>query len=503
MNKKSKIQSLDLCRPPSVSRETNPPPKSPNVSRETLYRQYAAAQFSNFNMGWNPANATVNEEIESSSVVMRARIRQLVRDNPHFSNAVMISSAYIVGSGIAYQSKVVDAEGNLQKKINQYIEDKYNWFLDGMDIAGRLHGYDFQDLDIRQTCENGEFLNIRHIDRKSEMPLKYQAVEPDSLAGYATGQGKTNEISQGIEYNPHTYQAFRYHFIDDTGKDYSKPADQIVHGFHPLRPNQLRGISPWASGVLLADAFRQYIGSELQRKAMAARYLGIVQSPNIDRWQGDLVESSKDPYPKLEGIENASMLYTNLGETVTFPTPPNDSGIADMSKLMLEMYSVACGGLPYELISGDYGSMSFSTAKIKRTDFKTTLKPVIARFCRQQCEPIKRDFFRFGVLSGYLDLPGYWDNPQFYEKGVWQSPGMEPVDLMREVKATIDEIKARLRSPQEYIRSRGADPEKVLAEIAEFKEMAEDKGLTYEEAVEDISTMMQQNPAKLNEVGKK
>jgi len=503
MNKKSKIQSLDLCRPPQASPGA-PPPKLSRAPGE-VHRQYAAAQFSNFTMGWNPANATVNEEIESSSDVMRARIRQLVRDNPHFSNGVKISSAYIVGSGIAYQSKVTDEEGNLLKKINQYIEDKYLWFLDSMDIGGRLHGYDFQDLDIRQTCEGGEFLNNRHIDRKAEMPLKYQAVESDSLAGWNQGgygsQAKT-EISQGVEYDPFTYRALKYHFTDDRGKNYSKPADQVIHGFHSLRPNQLRGISPWASGVLLADAFQQYIGSELQRKAMAARHLGIVQSPNIDRWQADLSESPKVPYPKLEGIANASMLYTNLGETVTFQTPTSDAGISDMAKLMLEMYSVATG-IPYELLTHDYGTMSFSTAKIKRTDYKVELKPVIARFCRQQCEPIKRDFFRFGVLSGYLDLPGYWDNPQFYEKGVWQSPGMEPVDLMREVKATIDEIKARLRSPQEYIRSRGADPEKVLAEIAEFKEMAEDKGLTYEEAVEDISTMMQQNPAKLDEVGKK
>jgi len=486
-----KIKALDI-RP---TRPRHAPSKSFAPSPQPGARQYAAAQYTSMTGAWSPGSATVNEELLSSAVLVRDRVRQLVRDNPHFQRATRRTADFLVGSGIRYQSKIVDEDGNLLKKLNQYIEDRYDWWLEKkrFDIAGHLHGYDFQTLDSYQNSECGEFLLIRRIDTKAEMPLKYQTIEPDQLIGYeATG---SNETSMGIEYNPNTWQRVRFHFLDDAGRAFSVPAEQIVHGFHTLRSNQLRGISPFTAGVLIADAFGQYVGSELSRKAMAARYLGIVQSPDPLRFQRGL--STNTAGTKLEEVENASFQYLQPTETITFPTPPNDAGIADFTKIMLEMYSVATG-IPYEVLTQDYGNMSFSTAKIKRTDFRNELKPAFARYVRTQCEPIKQDFFRFGTLSGYLDLPGYEKNPMFYQRGVWQSPGMEPVDLLREVKATIEEIKAGLRAPQDYIRAYGGDPEDVLQQISNFKKIAMDiYGIDLDAGMGNASTMMQQNPAKI------
>jgi capsid protein len=227
---------------------------------------------------------------------------------------------------------------------------------------------------------------------------------------------------------------------------------------------------------------------------MAARWLAFVKSPDPLKFQIGLETS--DTGSKLEDIENATIQYLNPLEDITFPQLPNDAGIKEFSELMLQMYSVS-SGIPYEILTQDYGSMSFSTAKIKRTDFKNELKPAQNRFVRWHCVPILKDFFRYGVLSGYLDLPGYESDPLYYQRGIWQLPGMEPVDPLREVKAIIEEIKTGLRSPQEYIRSRGADPDEVLAMIAEFRDMAKEYDLNLDAALSGASTMMANNPAKL------
>jgi capsid protein len=73
---------------------------------------------------------------------------------------------------------------------------------------------------------------------------------------------------------------------------------------------------------------------------------------------------------------------------------------------------------------------------------------------------------------------------------------MESIDPGRETKAMIDQIRARLRSPQEIITSRGRDPEDVVNEIAAFRQMCEAKGLNMEEV---ISTALANNPAAVEE----
>jgi capsid protein len=180
------------------------------------------------------------------------------------------------------------------------------------------------------------------------------------------------------------------------------------------------------------------------------------------------------------------------------PTVPADTGLSDFSRIVLQMYSVATG-IPYEALTQDYGSMSFSTAKIKRTDLKNEIKPAQRRFIRWQCQPIMEDFFKYGILSGYLDLSEAAGLN--YTEGIWQPPGFEPVDPLREVKAVIEEIKAGLRSPQEYIRTRGGDPEEVLAEISEFKSLSESYGLNFDAALTQASTMMANAPSKIDNDG--
>ena len=300
----SKIRSLDLRKKPN---------------QKIKKRQYAAAQYTAMTGDWTPANSTVNDEISSSSHLIRARIRQLVRDNPHFHRAVKLTSAYIVGSGIRYQSQVKNSEGDLDNELNQYIEDKYEQWLDEMDVANRLHGYEFQDLCCRQLSECGEFLLVRRLEKSNEygkMPLRYQIIEPDSLAGLSLTSQGGNEISQGVEYDPYTFRAIRYHFLDDYGRQYSLPASDVIHKYHSLRPNQLRGISDFASGILLADAFRNYIDSELARKAMAARWLAFVKSPDPLKFQMGL-EADLNTGTKLEDIENATIQYLNPMEDIT------------------------------------------------------------------------------------------------------------------------------------------------------------------------------------------
>ncbi len=145
------------------------------------------------------------------------------------------------------------------------------------------------------------------------------------------------------------------------------------------------------------------------------------------------------------------------------------------------MLSVATGA-PYELISGDYQGLNFSTARIVRNDFSQQLRPIAVRHIRQFGLPTIRKAIETAVLSGKLSLPGYWRNRRRYEESEWQPPGMEAVDPLREAKSQIEAIAYGLKSPQEVARERGRDLEDIYNEIKTAQDLAREKGLVFERA---------------------
>jgi capsid protein len=202
--------------------------------------------------------------------------------------------------------------------------------------------------------------------------------------------------------------------------------------------------------------------------------------------------TTDDNGQKIEELENAIIEYLRPGEKIDLASNPRPgANFAPFVRLILTMLAVTTN-VPYEMLTGDYQGLNYSTGKMVRNDFQQQLRPVVNRHIRQFCDPIAKSFMDEAVLSGKLALPGYFTNPRQYWNFEWQPPGMETIDPGRETKARIDEIKTRLRSPQEIIKSRGRDPEAVVNEIAEFKRLCESKGLTMEET---ISTAMANNPA--------
>ena len=103
------------------------------------YEQYAAAKTTRLTGDWSPLNTNVNELIKNSSPTVRARVRQLVRDFPYFSNAVNIIVDYTVGQGIVFQSKVHKVNGDLDQKNIDRIESAFRTWMDNCDIAGKMH----------------------------------------------------------------------------------------------------------------------------------------------------------------------------------------------------------------------------------------------------------------------------------------------------------------------------------------------------------------------------
>jgi lambda family phage portal protein len=415
---------------------------------------------------------------------------------------VKASVDYTVGEGITYQARVKTPEGKLDRKTNQKIEDAFSRWADEADISGKLHYYEIMRLAKRQDVEPGEFLIVKTLskNRNRQSPFALQMFEADWLASSKDGSIREYvEIDQGIEYNKFTGEVYAYHFVDPDGwgKTIRIEADKVLHGFEMLRPGQLRGISPLAAGVLVAHSLSEYMGTEIDAAKMAAKYLAMIKTANVSAFQAGMGATlDADTNQKIESLEGAIIQYMRPGEEVTLATNPRPgTNFPPFVKLVLCMFS-AIAGVPYEIISCDYGGLNYSVSRTVRNDFAAQLKPIARRHIRQFCLKTQVPAINWLVMAGSLSLPGFDRDPYHYLRSEWKPPGMESLDPLKENKAHNDGIKGGIRSPQEVVRARGRELEDVYREIADAKDLAEEMGLSFEE---ETSTALANNPAALGD----
>ncbi|HBJ74417.1 MAG TPA: phage portal protein [Syntrophaceae bacterium] len=472
---------------------------------------YAAAKTTRMTGAWSIMNPNVNDIIGMSSPAIRSRIRQLMRDFPYLARAANVIVDYSVGRGIIFQSKAKSATGKIDKRRVQAIEDAIKWWMDEADAAGKLHYYEIMRLAKRQDLESGEFLLVKTYPKTPNrfLPYALQVYEADWLSGthdnYGAGgigmaaNAGDKETRQGIEYEKLTGRVTGFWFRDPYygGNEVYVPADQVIHGFDMMRPQQLRGVSPFAPGVLLAHDLSDYMDAEIDTAKMAAKYLAFVKTgdPTFRQSFSTTGTAADGTSQKIETMENAIIEYLRPGEEVQIASH-NRPGqtFAPFVRLILTMLSITTGA-PYELISGDYQGLNFSTARIVRNDFTQQLLPISMRHIRQFAMPSVRTAIDMAVLSGKLTLPGYSQDPRRYLESEWQPPGMEAVDPLREAKSQIEAISFGLKSPQEVARERGRDLEDIYEEIQTAQEMAKEMGLVFTAADKSEKS----NPAAIME----
>jgi len=473
-------------------------------------QRYAAAKPSRLEhqtyLGWM---RDFNSLIEAANPRLRERVRRLVRDFPPFVRAINAHAAFVVGQGARFQSQVDDENGQPDLKTRRLIENRFRRWMEKASVDGRMHFYDCQRLALRQRLECGEFFfAFRSPKNPGRHPLALQFIEPDRVQGglevKPTRPGAI--VWQGIEFDPDTGERFAYHLL----KDQYPPRyqwgyetvdnDRLTHGYEVLRPGQLRGVTVFAPVIILADCMFDYIDAELDAAKMAAKWLGFVTSSDPLNFQ---MKRARPGQPglnetRLEDIENCVIEYLQTGEEIKLAGASGrvNDGFDRFTNFVLRMVGISLGS-PYEILSGDYSGVNYSTARMSRQDYNMFLEP--ERFWLETTvnHPVFREWLRWEALTENY-LPGYFRDPGHYEPAMWVPAGMPSPDPLKEGKADIDNIKCGLDSPQSIILSRGGDPEQVLEELAEWQRLLEEKGVTLD--MGQVSTAMQANPAKLEEL---
>lgn len=478
-------------------------------------QRYAAARPSRLEstsyLGWM---RDFNSLIEAANPRLRERVRGLVRNFPPFVRAINTQAAFVVGKGARFQSLVKDDRGQAEAELRKKIETRFRRWMEAASIDGRQHFYECQRLALRQRLETGEFfVAFRSPKGRGRHPLALQFIEPDRVQGGLDVQPTRADsvVWQGIEFDAGTGERFAYHVLKEQYPPRYEwgyevvPAEDMIHGFQTLRPCQLRGVTVFAPAIILADSMHDYMEAELDAAKMAAKWLAFVTSADPKGFQfsrgiAGMAAPAEDA--RIEEFENGIIEYLRTGEDIKFADSPArvGDGFDRFTSFVLRMVAITLSP-PYELLSGDYSGVNYSTARMSRQDYNMFLEPERFWLEHEFNRKVFRRWLHWEAMGddSYLRDAGYFKDPARFEEAMWVPAGMPSPDPLREGKADIDNIKSGLDSPQGVILSRGGDPESVLEELAEWQRLMNEKGVSLDPG--GVSTAMQTNPDKLDELG--
>jgi lambda family phage portal protein len=421
-------------------------------------------------MHWNARGTSANEELYGGLATLRARSRDLVRNNAWANRAVRAITTRVIGTGI--RARLPPGE----------VAQTWGWWAGSpaCDAEGRNNFYGIQARAMRSVIESGEILVRKVLTSEPRMPLRLQLLEPDFLDETKDGPvpGSDHYQVQGIEFDGRGvrvgYWIFRNHPGDRYARDNWKsdfvPASDILHVFRDERPGQVRGL-PWGySSFLRLRDWDQYVDAELMRKKVASALVGFVH--DIAGEAVPPTSSTTDNPPEVQDFEPATWETLPAGKTIEFSHPPVTDGFDEFASAMLREIATAYG-ITFEMISGDYSKVNFTSGRMGRLEVAAemaTWQQTIA--INGICLGVWRWFSEVATLSGTIRTR----RPPPPDR--WIAPQTEMIDPGREVAARIARVRAGFSTLSDEIMADGEDPDAMLAQHAADDQTLDDLKLT-------------------------
>ena len=458
------------------------------------FRMYAAAKQSRLTSGWGQTQTSADAELITSLRTLRARCRQLVRDAAFAKRAKIIVINNIVGSGIGLQAQVMTSRGNLNKTINDSIEESWNLWAraDNCHTGGSLHFSDFERALIGQVFEAGEVFIRKHYKSfgDSSIPFSLELIEAERVIDeYQPSPLSQNaSVRMGIETDeyrrPIAYWIRKLHpgEIRFTAQDIDMiervPAEQIIHLHIIDRWPQTRG-EPWLHAVIRRlNDMDGYSEAEIVAARAAASYMGMIET------QEGYGEEQPDGSREI-ALEPGIVERLDPGEKFNFINPNRPNSAMDSFMRMMLREVAAGSGLSYESLSRDYSQSNYSSSRLALIDDRDLWRTLQQWFIRSFREPVHRDWLQQAVLAKAVSgirVDEYALNPEKFSSVRFKPRGWSWVDPTKEVDAYKEAVRAGFITVGDVISLTGGgkDLEDLLKERRQELDMMTEADLLFD-----------------------
>ena len=444
------------------------------VALGLLARNYEGASIGRRTSGWRSSISDANAAMGPSLARLREVARDLVRNNAYAESALNTVGDHVVGWGIVGKPRTP----------NPRAADLWNSWAGttACDADGRNDMAGLQKLAMRTVVESGEVI-VRRIPRRLEdglpIPLQIQVLEPDYLdvsKDFAmSGPGR---IVQGVEFDTSgrrvAYWLFREHpgsvFSGGTGYGSVRvPTSEVLHVFKHSRPGQVRAPTWFAPVLLRFKDFDEYEDATLMKQKIAA-CLAVITS-DVDGTAAPIGTADDTKQPAIDSLEPGMVLNVAPGRSITVVEPPSVREYSDYSRTQLR--AIATGlGVTYEDLTGDYGEMSFSAARMSRLRHWARVEDWQWRtLIPQFCDPVWRWAMEMAQIAGGISAEEYSPAAE------WTTRPPPMIDPAQEGLAFCRNIRTGIQTLSEALRERGYDPATVFAEMAADNAKLDELGL--------------------------
>jgi lambda family phage portal protein len=448
------------------------------AAMDVLQRGYDGAAQGRNTGSWNSRATSADAEVGANAALLRDRMRDLVRNNPHAANALSVLVESAIGNGIVPRAK--------DPKINRLFKE----WVRKCDADGQLDFYGIQALAARGMFESGDGIIRRRRRTRADklpVPLQLQVLETDMLDNTKDGVQSNGRVAiQGVEFDALGKRTGYWMYPTHPGNSHLDlknawqstfiPAADIAHVYEKQR-TQVRGV-PWGTpAISTIYDLGSYEAAELMRKRIEACLVGVVVGGDEDGLGLDIPTDGKPGVYDgtgaiVEKFEAGMFLHAQGGKDIKFNQPAATGGYDAWKNSNL--HTIAAGfRVPHFLLTQRLDGVNYSSSKVGLEYFNRTIAALQWRvIIPMLCQPLWDWFIEAAYLDGKIktmDVPVEWCPPRFYS-----------ADPKKDAEAVKAEVRAGTKTLAEAIAETGRDPDEVLLEHAEMNEKLDDLGLVFD-----------------------
>lgn len=430
-----------------------------------MLRHYEAATVGRRTQGWRRPMTDANAAIAPSISMLRDVARDLVRNNGYAESGLSTIVDQAVGYGFRAQAK----------------HDGWTRWADSTacDVDGRKDLAGISRLVMRTTAESGESLVRRLWHRHDDerlLPFQLQVLEPDFLDTLRDQQlSDGGRIIQGVEFDAQRRRRAYWLFPEHPGsrmlssgarfgQSQRVPATDVLHVFKEHRAGQVRAVTWFAPSLLTFKDFDDLADAKLMQQKVAACL--AIMTTDVDG-MGEPIGEEDPKKPWIDKLAPGIVKHLPRGREVHVVNPPSVRDYPELASVTLRQIAAGLGVTPEDL-TGDYGDMPFSAARMSR--LKQWGRVQDWRWCM-----LVPQFFD-PVWSWAMQAAQIVGQP-VVEETEWTAPPLPMIEPDKEGLAVLRNIRTGIQTLSESLRERGFDPRQALEEMRDDWKFLDELGL--------------------------
>ena len=450
---------------------------------------------------WSVSGGSADADLLWDLPTLRERSRDLVRNAPLAAGAINTMVTNVVGTGLVPKARLDRAVlGLTDKRADEWetaaerIFRQWAFSPYGADITREMNFMDLQQLAVRSPAESGDVFFVRRFTEQDGgmLGFRWQVVEGDRICN--PNNAADSDVLRGGIQKDSQGRVTAYHILDQHPGDYqiglgnrnwtTLPAwaadgtRQVAHLYRILRPGQSRGV-PFLAPVL--ESFKQldaYREAEQMAAVVAAMLTVFVKTQGSE---GFGVSFPSDPAVASNELKLGRGAIVDLapGEEVEVVNPgrPNQAFDPFMNAILTQIGTAL--EIPLELLTKRFNS-SYSASRAALLEAWKAFRTQRFWLAQKLCVPSYEAVISEAIARGYLDAPGFWDDPAVRYAWLahdWIGPAPGNIDPLKEVQAARERIEANLSThDKETAELTGGDWERDHRQLAKELKLIEADG---------------------------